>query len=534
MTGKFNGGVKKKGISKKVFAIIIIVLAVIGGSVSAYVLLTGSAKTQYFKAEKNTIDFMVDKVKERYEPEVNWLEHTEDNPTETALELSAEANIPGSGYGMISPQEIINNSTITLTTQMDKKEKQIASDIKASFGEMELGDISFFMTADKVMLGLPFLKETLQINDKDLGKLLKEIDPATFSGEEEIDFNSVFEAMEGTISEEDQAYFKEEYITMIYDKLPDDAFETTKETVKVDTENVKTEKITFHLSEQQVKDLITAILEKMKDDKRLKEIIKEQMELQQFGMPAAIIGNQMALDTEQMIEEFDSSIDDAIKGLEDFQIPHGLTSIIWVNNDLIVKRDFSISMGPTKDELATITVNGTHLLSDSEQMFDYEFGIGVGDAVNKETMTIAGDLTWKDNKADDSIKLTAGDVELSYESTETLEDNNREFERVFSFTDQVNSGSLTWSGEASYDNDQMNSDSMFSIEASNFSQDIFNLHVAKDAKTIKKVDVPNESNVKNLGSMSMNEIMQYAETEATPQFQQWLMGLLGTSGGFGF
>ncbi|WP_099158713.1 DUF6583 family protein [Virgibacillus ndiopensis] len=532
MTETFNETGKKKGLSKKFIVIIVIALLVIGGSVSAYVLLTKSAKAQYFSAEKNTIDFMVDRVKERYEPEVKWLEHTEKNPTETSLELSAEANIPGSGFGMMSPQAIINNSTITLTTQMDRKEKQIASDIKASFGEMELGDINFYMTADKVMLGLPFLKETLQVNDKDLGKLLKEIDPTTFNGEEEIDFNTVFEAMEGTLSKEDRQYFKEEYITMIYDKLPDDAFETTKETVKVDTKNVETEKITFHLSEKQVKDLIVTILEKMKDDKRLKEIIKEQMELQQFGMPTTGMANPMALDIDQMIEEFDSSIDDAIKGLKDFKIPNGLTSIIWVSNDLIVKRDFSISMGPTNEELGTLTVKGTHLLSDTEQKFDYEFS--VGDSVNKETMTVAGDLTWEDNKADDSIKLTAGDFELSYEGTETLDDNNREFERVFSYNDQVNNGSLTWSGEATYENDQMNSENTFSIEAPNISQDMFSLHVAKDAKTIKKVDAPSESNVKDLGSMSMNEIMQYIETEATPQFQQWLMGITGAGSQIGF
>ncbi|MGY0693126.1 hypothetical protein ACW2QC_10100 [Virgibacillus sp. FSP13] len=525
MDETYNSEEAKKGFSKKIIAIIVAALLVVGGGVTAYVLITGSDKAQYFTAEKNTIEFMKERINERYQSEFDWRKQTEENPTEAAVELSANYNDPTSGgYGMMNPQEIINNSSLTLTTQTDLQENKVAADIQANLGEMEIGDINLFLDADKVMLGLPFLQETLQLKDRDLGKLLHEADP-TFPKDETIDFNSFFEMAKG-LPEDDQEYLTEEYITTIYDEIPDEAFDSSDETVKVDKESFDTKKITLHLSEQKVKDILSTTLKKAKDDKRLKKIITEQMEIQQFGLSSEFAG----VDIDQEIKNFEKGLDEAIKGLKDAHIPKGLTSIIWVKNDLIVKRDFTIGAGPNKDDIGTLTITGTHLLNDETQKFDYEFT--AGDATNKESMTLTGDLSWKNNKADDTIKLVAGNTEISYDGTETLKDGKRDYERVFSINSpDSGTGSLNWSGVATYDNDKMNSENTFSVEAPGITQDMFSLHVAKDAKTIKKVEAPDDSSVKDLGSMSVNEIMQYFESDVMPQYQQWLMGILGAGGG---
>src|SRR5690625_3485476 len=89
--------------------------------------------------------------------------------------------------------------------------------------------------------------------------------------------------MEGYMSEEDKEYFKEEYVKMIYDEIPDDAFETDKEKVTIDGNSVNTDKITMHLSEEKVKGLLSSVVEKMSNDERIKEKLDDLYNLINIG-----------------------------------------------------------------------------------------------------------------------------------------------------------------------------------------------------------------------------------------------------------
>lgn len=370
-----------------------------------------------------------------------------------------------------------------------------------------------------------FLEEVLTIQDSDLSKLLQESDPA-FEGAE-IDFKALFNQMDGMLSEEDKEYITDEYLMMVYNELPDDAFDTENETVTVQDESIDAEKITFSLTEEQFKELITTVLEKAKDDDRLKEIVEKQIR-NQFGIfTSGSLPAEMENEVSTAMEDFEKSIDEAINGLEDFQVPDGLTSVIWVKDDLIVKRDFSIGMAPKDEEVSTLSITGGQMLNDSEQNLAYEF------AVDDSSATVDINLSNKDNNLKDSITIAGGDIELSYSGESTLEDGTREFERTFSFsTPEPNgSGSLNWSGEATYENDQKTADHTISVGLPDLPQDIVSLNIKNDAKTIKEVEQPDDSNVKNLGDMSAQELEMYFQTEVAGQFQQWLMEIMGAPGG---
>src|SRR5690625_6718003 len=76
-----NDGTEKRGFPKKIIAIIVIAVLVIGGSVAAYVMFNLSDKEKYFLAEKKSFEFMADKVEERFQPELDWLEQSKENQT---------------------------------------------------------------------------------------------------------------------------------------------------------------------------------------------------------------------------------------------------------------------------------------------------------------------------------------------------------------------------------------------------------------------------------------------------------------------
>lgn len=521
---------RKKGSSKRIIIFTITALLIIGGSVAAFALLNLSDKQKYFLAEKNSVEVLSEQFEKRFEPELNWQEKVQANPTDTTLELSATYQDPDATLTAFGPAQIINNSTLTIHEARDVKEKKMATEISGAFGGITIDGLNFYLTSEKLLVKLPFLKELLQVKEKDVGNLLTEVDPAMFKGKEKIDFDAFFTGS-NVLSKDDQEYLQQEYLQMIYDKLPDSAFKSSDEAVKVDSTSIDAEKITFHLTEEKLKDILSSTMEKMKDDKRLKEIIREQLAIQTLGagVSTSNLAPTVETDIDNMINQFETTLDTAIKGLETFQIPDGLTSTIWVKDDLIVKRDFSLSMGQTKDELVTFKVNGTQMLGEANQTFDYKLGYTANN--NEESfMTATGDLSWKDNKANDSIKLAAGNNELTYEGTSTLKDGERDFERVFTMKTGPDQGGLSWSGNADYKEDHMSSENTFAVQVPGMEEDMLSLQVDKEAKLIKQVEIPENPKVKDIGSMKVNEIEQYFKTEVMPQFQQWVFKIMGTGG----
>src|SRR5699024_11267718 len=65
----------------------------------------------------------------------------------------------------------------------------------------------------------------------DLSELLQEADPSLDGAE--IDFEALFKQMDGMLSDEDKEYLMDEYLMMVYNELPDEAFEKEDETVNV-------------------------------------------------------------------------------------------------------------------------------------------------------------------------------------------------------------------------------------------------------------------------------------------------------------
>ncbi|MEN2765614.1 DUF6583 family protein [Ornithinibacillus xuwenensis] len=515
---------KKKGFNKVIAIVIAAAVLLVGGSVAAFILIEDSPKIQYFLYEKNTIDMFAEQVENRYEPELEWAEKSLDNPTENIYELSAEVNMPiPGGTGPVTADQIINNSTITVTTNMDRQEKVASANIEGSFGTFEVGNFNAYLTSEKMMLGLPFLNEILQLKGDDFGKLLQQVDPYTFTGEEKIDFNMLFEG--NILPEKDLDYLEDEYVKSIYNALPDDAFKSEDETVKIGNENVNTEKITFHLTEEQLKVIIADTLKKMEKDDRFKEILLNYVQSHDTG--PLVFGEDSELNIQDEFEaNYDTAIKDAIDDINDFKIPDGLTSTIWVEDDIIVKRDFSIEMGPSDDQLVTFYVKGLINYSNVEQTFEYDFGII--DQGDDQSIAVDGTLSNDDGKTKDSITLSIGSTKLVYESDETLKDSKRDFERVVSFTDETGyTVDVIWSGNATYDGDQMQSEHELTVASDDIMQDLVILYLDKESKVTDGVELPSDDNIKDIGSMNVDEIMTYFETEVTPQFEEWLMGIVG-------
>jgi len=508
----------KKSAKGKFSIILIIGIAVLGAAITAFMLIQSSDKQTYFTAEKESLEFISDEIEERFQDEIAWQEVTEENPVESDIVLSAEYNDPAPFGSAAEVEEIINNSTVTINAQQDIENKSLFADVSADIAGLTFDDIRLHLTDTDLLVELPFLDDVLQLESEDTGKLLHEADPFAFDEDDNIDFADFFDPESFGISEEDREYLVEHYMSFIYNNLPDSAFSSEKEEVKVDGEEFKAEKVELHLTEDEFKEFLTSMIEEMEEDERLEEIVTSYLE-----------NNYVPADElEAMLEDYDEAFDEALEEIDEIELPEGITSTIWVKSGLIVKRDFHLAVVDDFGDEAEISVVGTQMLENKEQFFDYD--LNVKDDFMDETVNLSADLSWDGDKIDDTITLDLNEFVLEYQGDETYKDATRDFDRSISFLSPFATGSLVWEGNAEYEKDQMSSSHNFYLDAEEIGEDLLSVQLDVEGKQIKEVDSIDVENVKNIGKMSGIEMDQYIEGEAADQFFEWYMEKFGDLG----
>lgn len=518
MTEQASENQQKSGKGKIGIIIAIVAVLLIGGAIAAFTLLSTSDKQTYFKAEKESYNALTDEFEERFADELAWLEVTEENPTESVIDLSAEYKDPYAFGGVSEMEEIVNNSTVKITSQADLKGEKLFANIEADVAGMKFEDIRFGLTDTTLLLELPFLKDVLQLESEDLSELLHEIDPYTFEEGTSYDFSQVFNQEDNPIPKEDREYLADKYGKLVYDELPDDAFSSEKEKVEVDGESIKAEKVTMHLTEENVQTLVTNLVEEIEKDKRLKEIIEAYFE--DNFMPDE--------DLKMFMDDFNQSLADMKEDVDKITLPEGIKSTIWVQKDLIVKRDFNLTTEDGYDEEIAFQLKGTQLLKDGKQKFNYD--LNVKDEYSDESITLAGDLSRDGDAIKDEVTVGFDEFEVIYEGDETLKKSDRDFTRSLSVKSPYMSGGLFWTGDSKYEKDQMSANHQLHVEADDIGEDMLNVQIGVEGKKVKEIESIDTKNVKDLGKMSEAELDEYIEGEAAEQFFKWYMDKFGAAG----
>ncbi|MFJ7934649.1 hypothetical protein [Sporosarcina sp. NPDC096371] len=510
--------VVKKKTFKSLIVLIVTALVVVGGSVSAFFILTKSSKTQYFLAEVETYKQMGTLVEDRYKNELNWVKVQEEKPVETKYDLSGEWNDPSVAPEMQEIQSIVNSVTVSMDQVYNPKKKELEAALSGKLGNVTVDFGSIFATTEKLVVALPFMEELIRFDDKDFGKLMREFD-ADFEGNENLGLADLFEIKPASMKEA-ESYIEKEYVEFLVKELPEDAFTSVKEEIIVADQKVKAKKITMDLSEKQVKTLLKDVLAKAKKDEKLKEIVKDQLGVSSFA------GDFSPSDLTLVVEEFDKGIEEAIKAVDTLAIPNGIQSTIWLQSNQIVQRDFVVTMGSSADDVVTVKLTGTQLLEKADQQWDYKFT--VTDSFGDESVVdFTGKLAWKDQQANDTIAISVEDMKISYKGKEELVDNKRSFTRTFAFSNGFDEPSLTWKGSATHDSDEMKADHTFSVSDQNADVEMFNVHLKQQGKIVKKVNMPEETDgTVNIGQMDKAEIESFIESEVS-KVENWFYDLIG-------
>ncbi|MDN5603147.1 MAG: hypothetical protein L0G33_11530, partial [Staphylococcus equorum] len=201
------------------------------------------------------------------------------------------------------------------------------------------------------------------------------------------------------ISQEKVEEISERYSELIIDKLDDDNFEKEDDKIDVDGEEKDTNKVTMDISKAETKSILTAVLEKAKEDKDIKGIAEDQFNA----------------------EEYDDSIDEALEEVKDAdkdEFP-SIKSVIWEDDNQILKRDLTL-----KDNSgAEIKLEGTSLIDDDKLVMDYNV------SADEAKISLKGESTKEDDKYDDKYTLGFDDgikeSDIKVTNKETVDGNKR-------------------------------------------------------------------------------------------------------------
>ncbi|MFD1414064.1 DUF6583 family protein [Oceanobacillus jeddahense] len=519
---------KKKGLSKGIIAIIIAVIVLAGGGAAAFFLTASTPKATYFQAEKNSIEQLQDFMETRYEDEYNWYEQSMENPVSQNVSLGL--NLEGlETQGLIDPQmsAMISNAELAFNTETDMENKQTYGEVSLNVAGMNLDGITGYVEGSDLYTELPFLEEVLMISDEDIGSVLAEMDPYMFTGNEQLGIEELMFENDGSLlTEEEKEYIQDEYLMFIYDELPDDSFESENEDVEVNGDSISAEKITMNLSEEEFKSVITSVLEKMKGDEKFQEILQNQFE----RTAAAPLEDPEVIQQQidEVLAEFDSSIDQGIEAVESFQFPDGIQSTLWVSDDKVVQRDFSISLAPEGEEPVPFSLSGGQLFNDDQIYFDHTITMGNEDM--EISIGLDGDFQGTGDTVTDNANLNfvlddgymPFEITGTYTGDESLDGSTRNFDRQLQFTVDNDTINLGWTGDSTYDGDQMSSNNNIALDFPGYIDNV-SMDINSEGAVIDAVEGVDTSNVVDLGSMSAEELQQYFEGDFNSQLEQWLM-----------
>ena len=361
------------------------------------------AKDAYIQAEENEAAQVTTYLESRFQTEMDWAEQTANNASESLVNLSVEAN----GVPDFDPQieSIINSSYLEFLTQQDMNAQQLLVDVNANIGGANIDDLAFGIDQDTLIANLPFYDTPLTLTEDGIKRLAEE------NGESLGEFTFAdFFATEMTVEGLDEEYFTR-YNDLVYETLADESF--TSEEVEEEIAGVSQQAtvLTMQLSEEEIHEVVNVVLEELKNDEVIIEMIVSQAQVQTAGQD---------VDVQQ---EFVDSIDELQTEFSETQFPQGLTSTLYVVDDQVLKREVNTEIvapeGTGSAPVDETTEDGTEVEDGTEE--DATEGTEVEEGTEEDATE--EDATEED--ATEDAEVEDGTEEDATEDTE-VEDGTEE------------------------------------------------------------------------------------------------------------
>lgn len=330
-------------IKKPIF--IICILLLIGGGVTAAILLNKSPKELYFLSEYNAIQQSMTGFDVKYGDAIEFQEKTLDHPSQSEWKISggfSQATAEGNpDYDMF--QELLDSSSIEAKIKQNPAKQQAHYALALNVENEKAMDAELFQSENQLGIKVPVLYDKfLYFNLDQFGELMRKEDPY-YDGPEKLELSNL-KIEDLKLSEEENEYLTERYAEFLLDSLKDDNFKLKKNVnYEYKGEEMKLRSVKLTLTEKEVKAVLNSFMDQLIKDDKLHNIIIERVEI--IADAAAVAEEEEQLDKKEMKEEMVNSLKDMKEDLKSVDFPDGFTSTLLLDkSEQIIDRDMKFAV----------------------------------------------------------------------------------------------------------------------------------------------------------------------------------------------
>ncbi|NGP44806.1 hypothetical protein G4V62_07480 [Bacillaceae bacterium SIJ1] len=352
-------GAQRTSKKPKIWMIAVALIVVILGTVGLTLAMqsSDSPKNAFFTAESKALEDFKEDFNERFGDYVKYSQKSSTEPLKMSMGISG--SVEASGEMANSPdvqmaKAMLDSASLQINMGQNYEAEELYGNLEVLMGDSPLFSGEFTQTADIIGISVPdFYEEYLYVPNDQFGEFMTKLDP-TYSGPEQLNVASYLmtDYREFLPTDEEWDHILKSYgKDYFYEQLKEEQF-TMKENVKFEHAgtSMDVKEVTLNLTPEEVKPLFVGYLEKMRDDEKVKAMIERQMEhaneviIQQGqleGFDPEMAG--MMIPTEEVLNDWETSIDEMITDLEESPAAPGLTYTIKVNDENIVDRHIELS-----------------------------------------------------------------------------------------------------------------------------------------------------------------------------------------------
>lgn len=334
----------------KLWLIIAVVVGVLVAGTSAYgFFMIKSPKTMYLLAEQKAFKQLQSDWNDKYGELTEYQQLLLKKPSVNEMTISGNIEMPNEE---ITPeiemlQEFLSKAALKINSEQDPVNKASKVSMGLEYDSAKTFNVELYQSNELIGIKVPILYDkSFYLKTDEYGQLMRMLDPY-YEGPEKLDFNTnILEDLPFT--EEEKSYLMKRYSAFLLSELKEEMFTLEKNVpFEHDGQKLKTNEITFVLTEEQTKSLMSKWLKHLIEDDKLHTMIADRIiklnEYSQFDQSVEI-----KLSSENIIRELKNSLSEINKGMNDFSIPKGFKSVILLDNKKqIIHRNvqFSLSDG---------------------------------------------------------------------------------------------------------------------------------------------------------------------------------------------
>lgn len=322
---------QKSGVGKwLIAALIVVVLA--GIATTAFVMLKSQDPMKlYLSAYQKTLQEQTERYEQYYGDVLAHQERLYDEAYQSKTTVTADFELQGDAAQSM-PQiamvkAILSQIQLEMDQQVDPGAKEGSMDVALTLAGQTQASVELYQNETTTAVRAPFLYEKYFAlpNDK-AGAFMERMgqpEPEVTEIPNFVDMNS--------LSYGDLKSVLKDSLATAAGLLRKDQF-TLENNATYEGETYK--KITLQLSEDEAKQMLTAVLEQLKSDQRIQDFFETQM-----------VVNRLSASTEPSFTDYQEMIDQALKNVEKVKFPSGVTIESYVKDGYIAHETMTADIG---------------------------------------------------------------------------------------------------------------------------------------------------------------------------------------------